>query len=683
MKSSQYYKNLASALIVLGIDAVEKAKSGHPGAIMGMSDFITILFANHLRFSAKNPFWHDRDRFILSNGHVSMLLYGLLYLTGYEKPTINDIKNFRQLGSITAGHPEYVHIDGIETTTGPLGQGFANGVGMAIAQKKTYENFKKGGHFEAINNKIYVSVGDGCLMEGISHEAASLAGHLKLNNLIVMFDSNQISIDGSTNLSDSTNTRERFLSYHWHVIEANGHDYDEINNAYEEAKSIKDRPTLIIFNTVIANHANKKRGSASSHGAPLGSEEIQFVKNSIEWTKDYKEFEIPENLLNEWRNIGSKYNDEVNSWNEKYLNFFNELKNFPDLQCLNEIEKLKNECRNSNDKNFSKELSTRKSSGNFLERIAPFLPQMIGGSADLSESNCTHTSFSIPITATNFSGNYIHYGIREHGMAAIMNGIACYGGFVPYGGGFLIFSDYAKPSIRLAALMNIQVIHVLTHDSIGLGEDGPTHQPIEQLTGLRSIPNLLVFRPADTYETIISWEIALKTKNSPSAIVCSRQNLRQITNQFHSFSPDVEKGGYIVSNFNFDTSTNLKKIILLATGSELSLAIEIKNALSTLYNIRVVSMFCTNLFDKQSTEYKKFVLLNDNEVDLRVAIEAGSEMTWWKYLSSSRDLFFGISNRFGASGKAEDLYRYFGLTVDRISESISISISEKLRKIVK
>ncbi len=675
MKSSQYYKNLASALIVLGIDAVEKAKSGHPGAIMGMSDFITILFANHLRFSAKNPFWHDRDRFILSNGHVSMLLYGLLYLTGYEKPTIDDIKNFRQLGSITAGHPEYGHIDGIETTTGPLGQGFVNGVGMAIAQKKTYENFKKGGHFEAINNKIYVSVGDGCLMEGISHEAASLAGHLKLNNLIVMFDSNQISIDGSTNLSDSTNTRERFLSYHWYVIEANGHDYDEINNAYEKAKSIKDRPTLIIFNTVIANHANKKRGSASSHGAPLGSEEIQFVKNSIEWTKDYKEFEIPENLLNEWRDIGLKYDDEVNSWNEKYLNFFNELKNFPDLQCLNEIEKLKNECRNSNDKNFSKELSTRKSSGNFLERIVPFLPQMIGGSADLSESNCTHTSFSIPITATNFSGNYIHYGIREHGMAAIMNGIACYGGFVPYGGGFLIFSDYAKPSIRLAALMNIQVIHVLTHDSIGLGEDGPTHQPIEQLTGLRSIPNLLVFRPADTYETIISWEIALKTKNSPSAIVCSRQNLRQITNQFHSFSSDVEKGGYIVSNFDFDTSTNLKKIILLATGSELSLAIEIKNALSTLYNIRVVSMFCTNLFDKQSAEYKKFVLLNDNEVDLRVAIEAGSEMTWWKYLSSSRDLFFGISNRFGASGKAEDLYQYFGLTTKHISE--------KLRKIVK
>ena len=675
MKSSQYYKNLASALIVLGIDAVEKAKSGHPGAIMGMSDFITILFANHLRFSAKNPFWHNRDRFILSNGHVSMLLYGLLYLTGYEKPTIDDIKNFRQLGSITAGHPEYGHIDGIETTTGPLGQGFANGVGMAIAQKKTYENFKKGGHLKVINNKIYVSVGDGCLMEGISHEAASLAGHLKLNNLIVMFDSNQISIDGSTNLSDSTNTRERFLSYHWHVIEANGHDYDEINNAYEEAKSIKDRPTLIIFNTVIANHANKKRGSASSHGAPLGSEEIQFVKNSIEWTKDYKEFEIPENLLNEWRNIGSKYNDEANSWNEKYLNFFNELKNFPDLQCLNEIEKLKNECRNSNDKNFSKELSTRKSSGNFLERIVPFLSQMIGGSADLSESNCTHTSSSIPITATNFSGNYIHYGIREHGMAAIMNGIACYGGFVPYGGGFLIFSDYAKPSIRLAALMNIQVIHVLTHDSIGLGEDGPTHQPIEQLTGLRSIPNLLVFRPADTYETIISWEIALKTKNSPSAIVCSRQNLRQITNQFHSFSSDAEKGGYIVSNFNFDTSTNLKKIILLATGSELSLAIEIKNALSTLYNIRVVSMFCTNLFDKQSTEYKKFVLLNDNEVDLRVVIEAGSEMTWWKYLSSSRDLFFGISNRFGASGKGEDLYQYFGLTTKHISE--------KLRKIVK
>jgi transketolase len=662
--NSQNYKNLASALIVLGIDAIEKAKSGHPGAIMGMSDFVTVLFANHLRFSAKNPHWHNRDRFILSNGHVSMMLYGLLYLTGYERPTIEDIKNFRQLGSVTAGHPEYGHIDGIETTTGPLGQGFANSVGMAIAQKKTHELFKSNGYEGSINNKIYVTVGDGCLMEGISHEAASLAGHLKLNNLIVLFDSNQISIDGSTNLSDSTNTKQRFLSYNWHVIEANGHDYDEIENAYIEAKSIKDKPTLIIFNTVIANHANKKRGSASSHGAPLGSEEIQFVKSKIEWTKDYKEFEIPESLLSEWRAIGSRYDEEANDWNDKYLNFLNKQKDFS--QCFDEIEKIKNEY-----KNFSKDESTRKSSGNFLEKITKFIPSMIGGSADLSESNCTKTSDSHLIDANDFSGNYIHYGIREHGMAAIMNGIACYGGFISYGGGFLIFSDYAKPSIRLSALMGLQVIHVLTHDSIGLGEDGPTHQPIEQLIGLRSIPNLLVFRPADAMETICSWEIALKIKNQPSAIICSRQNLKQITNNENIYA-DVEKGGYIISNFE---NNGKKKIVILATGSELSIAMNVKERLDDRYDVRVVSMVCTNLFDKQDKKYQSEILMLDNEIDLRIAIEAGSEAGWWKYLNFERDLFFGISDRFGASGKAEDLYKYFGLDAEQIEKKIE----EKLK----
>ena len=651
---ANYYQNLASALIVLGIDAVENAKSGHPGAIMGMSDFITVLFARHLRFSAKNPSWKNRDRFILSNGHVSMLLYGLLYLTGYERPTIDDIKKFRQLGSITAGHPEYGHIDGIETTTGPLGQGFANSVGMAIAQKKLAQSVGN----DILNNKIYVSVGDGCLMEGISHEVASLAGHLKLNNLIVMFDSNKISIDGSTNLADSTNTKQRFLSYGWHVIEANGHDYDEIDNAYVEARSINDKPILIIFDTVIANHANTKRGSASSHGAPLGKDEIEFVKNKIEWTKNCQSFEIPDELLSEWREIGSKYRDEEVEWCKKYDN----LPQFTtkiDQKCFDEIQKLKIECRN-----YTKDESTRKSSGNFLDKITKFIPQLIGGSADLSESNCTKCHDSKIINSDDFSGNYIHYGIREHGMAAIMNGLAC-SGFVPYGGGFLIFSDYAKPSIRLAALMGLQVIHVLTHDSIGLGEDGPTHQPIEQLTGLRSIPNLLVFRPADAMETICSWEIALKTTDKPSVIVCSRQNLKQITNSIDN--QDVEKGGYIISDFE---NNGERKIIIIATGSELSIAMALNEELKDKYDIRVVSMLSMNLFDKQSKEYKQKLLLQNNDVAFRVAIEAGSESGWRKYLNNEKDLFFGISDRFGASGKAEDLYDFFGLTVEKIKNQI-------------
>ena len=653
---NQYYQKLAAGIISLGIDAVEKAKSGHPGAILGMSDFITVLFAKYLKFSAKNPHWVERDRFILSNGHASMLLYAILHLTGYQRPTIEDIKSFRQLGSVTAGHPEYGHLDGVEVTTGPLGQGFANSVGMAIAQKKS-------NHLE---NKIYVAMGDGCMMEGISHEAASLAGHLGLNNLIAIFDSNQISIDGSTDLADSTNTKKRFESYGWNVLEADGHDYQEIENAYDNALSEKHKPTLIIFNTVIAKHANKKRGSATSHGAPLGSEELNYVKEQIGY-QSYQPFEIPSETLDEWRKIGAKYSNNSSEINNNQATFT------LSPEAKTQLESIKNEAYL-----YNKPESTRKSSGNFLEKIVPFIPEIIGGSADLSESNCAITHQSKAITKNDFNGNYIHYGIREHAMVAITNGIACYGGFLPYGSSFLIFSDYAKPAIRLSALMNLHVTQIFTHDSIGLGEDGPTHQPIEQLAGLRSIPKLLVFRPADAFETTCAWNYSLNNKR-PSVIVCSRQNLPQVP-KIHTqlkIENDISKGAYIAKNYkNQDSQT---KILLISTGSELHLALNIANKLeetNTEISVKVISAICLDLLD-ENPEFEKEIF--DEEAQLRVAIEAGCSFGWHKYLNRD-DLFCGLDNHFGASGKAEDLYKHFGLDEDIIIEKIKNKMNENSNK---
>ena len=654
---NQYYQKLASGIISLGIDAVEKAKSGHPGAILGMSDFITVLFAKYLRFSAKNPHWAERDRFILSNGHASMLLYAILYLTGYERPTIDDIKSFRQLESVTAGHPEYGHLDGIEVTTGPLGQGFANSVGMAIAQKKSNH----------LDSKIYVAMGDGCMMEGISHEAASLAGHLGLNNLIALFDSNQISIDGSTDLSDSTNTKKRFESYGWNVLEADGHDYQEIENAYNDALSEKYKPSLIIFNTVIAKHANKKRGSCSSHGAPLGSEELNYVKEQI-GCQNCQPFEIPPETLNEWRKIGEKYSNNSSEVNNNQKTFA------LSAEATIYLESIKNETYL-----YSKPESTRKSSGNFLEKIVPFIPEMIGGSADLSESNCAITHKSKAITRNDFSGNYIHYGIREHAMVAITNGISCYGSFLPYGSSFLIFSDYAKPSIRLSALMNLHVIQIFTHDSIGLGEDGPTHQPIEQLSGLRSIPKLLVFRPADSFETTCAWNYALNNKR-PSIIVCSRQNLPQIP-KIHTqlkIENDISRGGYIVKNYKNQESQI--KILLISTGSELHITLNIANKLdesNEQISTKVISAVCLDLLD-ENPEFEKEIF--DEDAQLRVVIEAGCSSGWHKYFNRC-DWFCGLDNHFGASGKAEDLYKHFGLNEDIILDKIIKKISKNSNKL--
>ena len=518
------FNQLSNALRFLSIDAVQKANSGHPGMPMGMADVATTLFKYHLRFNPQNPSWINRDRFILSAGHGSMLLYSLLYLTGYESVKIDDIKNFRQLNSICAGHPEYKEGSGIETTTGPLGQGLGNSVGIAIAEEIMRKKFGP----SLINHKTYVIASDGDLMEGISHEAMSLAGHLKLKNLIVFFDNNKISIDGSTSLSVSDNYKKRFEGYGWNYLEINGHNEKQISKAITKA-SKANKPTIISCKTVIGFGSPNKSGKASSHGSPLGDEEITLVRKKLKWKSE--PFKIPEDILNEWREIGKKGINLEEKWleilNKKNKNIKTELE---DIYIGSNIKNLGELIKQEKTKYFETKpsMATRQCSSIAIESISSILPQLSGGSADLSGSNNTKTNNSKVINSKNFNGNYIHYGVREHGMAAIMNGLALYSGLIPYGGTFLIFSDYCKPSIRLAALMGLRVIYIFSHDSIGLGEDGPTHQPIEQLTGLRAIPNLNVFRPADINETLECWEIALQSKNTPSVIALSRQKLPYI-----------------------------------------------------------------------------------------------------------------------------------------------------------
>ena len=646
------FKDLVNAIRFLSIDAVQKANSGHPGLPMGMADVATVLFKYYLRFNPKNPNWINRDRFILSAGHGSMLLYSLLYLTGYKSISIQDIKNFRQLNSICAGHPEYKKNSGIETTTGPLGQGLSNAVGIAVAEEIMKKKFGK----SLINHKTYVIASDGDFMEGISHEAMSLAGHLKLKNLIVFFDNNKISIDGSTNLAVSDNYKKRFESYGWSFQEVNGHNEKEISKAIKKSLNSK-KPNLISCKTIIGYGSPNKSGKASSHGAPLGEQEIELVRKKLKWK--YKPFEIPKEIINQWRKIGEKgvilekkWNSAFNKKNKKIKN---ELLRMIKGKLPENFDKVIEE-QKQKFFNLKSNIASRQSSANVLEEIAKNLPELIGGSADLSGSNNTKTKQSTIIKPSNFGGNYIHYGVREHGMAGVMNGMALHGGIIPYGGTFLIFLDYCKPSVRLSALMGLRVVYVFSHDSIGLGEDGPTHQPIEHLAHLRAIPNLNVFRPADTIETLECWEIALKSSTNPSVITLTRQKIPFVT-EILSKKNMSSLGGYELKKTNSNP-----EITLIASGSEVQIAIDASNKLKmNNINSKVVSMPCQELFDKQSKEYKEKVIEKGSK---KISIEASSIFGWEKYVG-----FDGVSlgvNSFGKSAPGNVLYKDFNLTSDNV-----------------
>ena len=652
---------LANAIRFLSIDAVQKANSGHPGMPMGMADVATVLFKYHLRFNPKNPSWPNRDRFILSAGHGSMLLYSLLYLTGYNSVSLEDIKKFRQLNSICAGHPEYLINSGIETTTGPLGQGLANSVGLAISA----EIYKKKLDKNIINNKTYVIASDGDFMEGISHEVMSLAGHLKLKDLIVFFDNNKISIDGSTSLSVSDNYKKRFESYGWDFTEVNGHNYKQIDKAIVKAKK-SNKPSIISCKTVIGFGSPNKSGKSISHGAPLGEEEIKLVRKKLNWT--HSAFDVPNNILEEWRQIGSKgeilekeWLNKLNNSKKEIKNSFNQLNNKIFREELNKLIFSEKE-RYYIDK---PSMATRQCSMKVIESVSDLISNLVGGSSDLSGSNNTKTAKSKVINSKNFKGNYIHYGVREHGMAAIMNGIALYHNLIPFGGTFLIFSDYCKPAIRLSALMGLRVIYIFSHDSIGLGEDGPTHQPIEQLSGLRSIPNLDVYRPADMNETLECWEASLNNERGPSALILSRQKLKYI-----SKSPDKENKS-LMGAYELNITSHDNKVTLVASGSEVELALSTQNQLLDAgINSKVVSMPCQELFDQQSDEYKNKILEPNN---LIVSIEAGSVMCWYKYLKKN-DIAVGI-DKFGASAPHKEIFDKMDLTSTKI---VSI-IQKKLR----
>ena len=654
-KNTQKVSQLANCIRFLAIDAVQKANSGHPGMPMGMADIATVLYEKHLKFDPSDPRWIDRDRLILSNGHGSMLLYSCLYLTGYKDINLEDIKNFRQLKSPTAGHPEYGELDGIETTTGPLSQGLSNGVGFAIAEKKLSSSLGQ----DLINHYTYVFAGDGCLMEGLSHEACSLAGHLKLNKLIVFFDDNSISIDGPLSLSSSDDVVQRFKSYNWNILTIDGHNHDEIDNAIINAKS-SDKPTLICCKTKIGFGSPNKESTSSSHGSPLGSEEIELTRKNLNW--DHDQFIIPDDLLEKWRGFAKKNIEVKNNWENKNKDFFNS-EDFTKFFNLKLEDKIKEEIINFKKTYAADETkyATRKASEKSLALLDNHIQNFIGGSADLTGSNNTKTSEMSIFNADNYNGSYIYYGIREHAMAGVMNGLALHGGIRAYGGTFLVFSDYCRPSIRLASLMNIPVIYVMTHDSIGLGEDGPTHQPVEHLAALRAIPNLKVIRPCDMIETIESWEIALETK-SPTILALTRQGLPTFKRESYDKNM-VNKGAYVIKN-NSDYHASI-----FASGSEVEIAVEASNKLEEKnMKLRVISFPSIELFEDQDENYKNEII----GAKPLFAVEAGVINGWEKYINHKN--FIGMSS-FGASGPYKDVYKHFGITSDDICEKIQLQLN--------
>ena len=658
-KEKENLATMADAIRFLSIDAVEKARSGHPGMPMGMADVATLLFSKFLKFYPAEPEWPDRDRFVLSAGHGSMLLYSLLYLTGYKSIDIDEIKKFRQLDSKTAGHPEYGLVQGIEATTGPLGQGFANAVGMAIAERMLNQRFGS----KIVDHRTYVIAGDGCLMEGITHEAASLAGHLKLNKLIVLFDSNQISIDGPTSLAISDDYELRFKSYGWNFYSADGHDFGAINEALTQACH-SDKPSFICCNTIIAKGSKAKAGSAAAHGAPLGADEINATRENLGWRHD--PFFVPEEIMQKWNAVGLQHKQTFADWEarleasdsrDEFLRVING--ELPDEVALHLQNLKKDMSPDSLQDGSPRSEPTRKSSGRIIAKLAEHLPELVGGSADLTGSNATKAPSMQAISGKNFAGQYIHYGIREHAMAAIMNGMSLHRGIIPYGGSFLVFADYMRPAIRLSALMKKRVIYVMTHDSIGLGEDGPTHQPVEHLPSLRAIPNLYVFRPADGIEALECWQQAIEL-DCPSVLALTRQNVDNVRHSYTESNLSAQ-GFYILQE-----AIGKIRVTIFASGSEVSIALQVREMLQQdNIGTRVISAPCWELFEQQSSTYQQNLLENDS---LKVAVEASLQLGWERYISRE-GIFIGMKS-FGASAPAKDLYNYFKITPEYIYRQV-------------
>lgn len=646
-------KSLANAIRFLAADAIDKSNSGHPGMPLGMADVATVLFTKFIKLNPAAPRWFDRDRFVLSAGHGSMLLYSLLYLLGYKDIDIEDIKNFRQLGAKTAGHPEYGHLAGIDMTTGPLGQGITSAVGMALAERMLAAKYGD----DVCSHYTYVMAGDGCLMEGISEEAISLAGHLKLNKMIVFWDNNNITIDGNVTAANSTDQIKRFEACGWNTVSIDGHDYKAIEKAIKKAQKSK-KPTLIACKTKIGFGAPTKCGTSKCHGSPLGAEEIAAMRKALCW--DAAPFEVPAPVLAAWREAGSRNETAYQDWQKRA-----KLKGKEFLDAIvgklpkgwdKELNKLKETAIQEQTK-----VATRKASQMCLETIVPHIPEIVGGSADLAASNLTLTKASKTVTAKDYNGNNIMYGIREHAMAAVMNGMALHGGIIPFGGTFFVFSDYMRPAMRLAALMGIRVVYVLTHDSIGVGEDGPTHQPIEHLASYRCMPGILTFRPCDVVETAEAWQIALETENKPSILALTRQGLPLLRKSAQENL--TAKGGYIMAG-----DVKKRQATIIATGSEVSLAMEARAKLAEEgIETTVVSMPCCELFDAQPEPYRQEVL----GTAPRVAVEAAAKYGWERYVGDGD--IIGMDG-FGASGPAGELYKYFGITVEEVVDAVKNSI---------